>query len=73
MLGPDGLEWLRPDDVVARLPGVTRSRVGVWIHRQRVRAMRVGREVWVCWQDCVEQEAATRNMAVPLARGITRV
>lgn len=73
MIGPDGREWLRPNDVVERLPGVTRERVRVWVHRQRVRSIKVGRERWVCWQDCVDQERETRSQAAPLAQGIPGV
>lgn len=68
-----GLEWLRPVEVVDRLPGVTRSRVDVWVHRRRVRSLKVGSELWVCWQDCAAQEVATRSQATPLARGIPGV
>lgn len=57
---PDGLEWLRAADVAARLPGVSVGLVKVWVHRGRVASMRVGRQRWVCWQDCLLQERATR-------------
>lgn len=58
---PDGVQWGRPEAVANRLHGVSVDLVRTWARRGRVRFVRVDREVWVAWPDCVAQEKLTRT------------
>lgn len=60
---------MRPADVADRLPGVSVGLVKVWVHRGRVESLKVGRERWVSWPDCLRQERATRALRGAGQRG----
>lgn len=57
----EGVEWVRAGEASSRLPGVSREVVWAWAERGRVQSIRVGREVWVSWSGCLEQEQKTRR------------
>lgn len=57
----EGEEWLRLSMVGERIPGVAESTIRVWSSRPEVRRLTVGREVWVCVEDLLTVEAASRR------------
>lgn len=56
----EGVEWLRPAEIAARL-GVARGTVYVWIQRRKVRVVKLDGHAHVHYPDAAEAEAATRG------------
>lgn len=57
-LGPDGAEWVRAAEALERIPGLRYRTLQSWWARGEVRCARVGRQVWVAWEDVLTHEAA---------------
>ena len=56
---PSGVEWVTPAEALERLaPRLRRPTLDSWVHRGKVRRVRVGRQAWVAWPDVLEHEAA---------------
>lgn len=60
MRDDEGVEWLRPADIAARL-GVARGTVYVWVQRAKVRSVKLDGQLHVCWPDAAGAEATTRG------------
>ena len=56
--GPDGVEWVRAAEALERIPGLRYRTLQSWWARGEVRCARVGRQVWVAWEDVLTHEAA---------------
>lgn len=62
--GPDGIEWVTVAECLDRVPGLNGNTVRSWLRARPpaavpvVRSVRVGRCVWVVWQDVLEREVA---------------
>ncbi|WP_136191992.1 hypothetical protein [Actinomyces procaprae] len=56
--GPDGTEWIPAVTALDRVPGLSYRTLQSWWQRGRVRSQRVGRQVWVAWEDVLQVEAA---------------
>lgn len=56
--GPDGVEWVRAAEALERVPGLRYRTLQSWWARGEVRCQRVGRQVWVVWDDVLTHEAA---------------
>lgn len=56
----DGIEWLRPADIATRL-NVTRATVYTWMHRRKVRVIKLDGAAHVHWPDAAAAETATRG------------
>ena len=56
--GPDGVEWVRAAEALERIPGLRYRTLQSWWARGEVRRARVGRQVWVAWEDVLTHEAA---------------
>ena len=57
-LGPDGAEWITTAEALERVPGLRYRTLQSWWARGEVRCQRVGRQVWVAWEDVLTHEAA---------------
>lgn len=60
MRAPDGTEWVGVGEVARRL-SVPRGRIDQWVHRGRVRSIRVDGRRYVCFQDAANQERQSRG------------
>lgn len=56
--GPDGVEWVTAAEALERVPGLGYRTLQSWWARGEVRSQRVGRMVWVAWDDVMERERA---------------
>ena len=61
--GPDGVEWVRAAEALERIPGLRYRTLQSWWARGEVRCQRVGRQVWVVWDDVLTHEAAAALVA----------
>nr|DAN70575.1 MAG TPA: Pyocin activator protein PrtN [Caudoviricetes sp.] len=56
MIDPAGVEWVPLVRALERVPGLNGGTLRSWVRRGRVRSHRVGRSVWVAWEDVLECE-----------------
>ncbi|VEG28033.1 hypothetical protein [Actinomyces howellii] len=54
--GPDGVEWVPVAEALERVPGLEYRTLQSWWARGDVRTQRVGRMVWVAWEDVMARE-----------------
>jgi len=65
----DGVEWVRPAEAARRLD-IERSTIDVWVSRGRIRKVRAGRHVALCWPDVLEAERAWRERSARRAQAV---
>ena len=55
--GPDGVEWVTVAEALERVPGLAYRTLQSWWARGDVRTQRVGRQVWVAWDDVLDRDS----------------
>lgn len=60
MIDLRGEEWLPIDELLERVPGVTRQVLWLWSSRGVVRSHKVGRRLWLSVDDVLDRERDAR-------------